>query len=251
MAKLILQPYYILLFSVIAILLWIVMKYRRLLDCKTRRLMWVGITLLVIMWILSTPVISDRIEKSLYLNSSAEHFRPEVIVILAGGYEPGYSIEQDVLVMETNIRVLTGVKWWKENLDAIMIMSGADNFEGRKSSRQTELMTAMAVNAGVPGNKIIADTLSGNTFEHPQKIMELPGINPQTSVGVVTSKWHMRRAIFSFKQSFDEVYPSPISASIIDNSLFAIQRFIPYPDALSKSTRMIHEWIGILWYKIK
>jgi hypothetical protein len=47
--------------------------------------MWVGITLLVIMWILSTPVISDTIEKSLYLNSSAEHFRPEVIVILAGG----------------------------------------------------------------------------------------------------------------------------------------------------------------------
>ena len=182
MAKLLLQPYYILLFSVIAVFLWIVLKYRRLLDYKTRRLIWVGITLLVIMWAFSTPVISDTIEKSLYLNSSAEHFRPEVIVILAGGYERGYSREQDVLVMETNIRILTGVKWWKENPDAIMIMSGAENFEGRKSPRQTELMTTMAVNAGVPRNRIVADTLSGNTFEHPQKIMELPGINPQTSV---------------------------------------------------------------------
>ena len=251
MVKLFLQPYYILLFSVIAVLLWIVMKYRKQLDCKTRRLMWVVITLLGIMWVLSTPVISDTIEKSLYLNSSAEHFRPEVIVILAGGYERGYSREQDVLVMETNIRVLTGVKWWKGNPDAIMVISGAGVLDGRKSSRQTELMTAMAVNAGVPRNRIIADTLSSNTFEHPQKIMELPGINPQTSVGVVTSKWHMRRAIFSFKQYFDEVYPSPISASIIDNSLFTIQRFIPHPDALSKSTTMIHEWIGLLCYKIK
>ena len=251
MGKSLLQPYFIILFSSIALLIWIVIKYPRLVDRKIHSLMCGVITLLGIMWVLSTPVISDTIEKSLYLNSSAEHFRPEVIVILAGGYERGYSREQDVLVMETNIRVLTGVKWWKENLDAIMIMSGADNFEGRKSSRQTELMTAMAVNAGVPGNKIIADTLSGNTFEHPQKIIELPGINPKTSVGVVTSKWHMRRALFSFKQYFDEVYPSPISASIIDNSLFAIQRFIPYPDALSKSTTMIHEWIGLLWYKIK
>ena len=182
MGKSLLQPYFIILFSSIALLIWIVIKYPRLVDRKIHSLMCGVITLLGIMWVLSTPVISDTIEKSLYLNSSAEHFRPEVIVILAGGYERGYSREQDVLVMETNIRVLTGVKWWKENPDAIMIMSGADNFEGRKSSRQTELMTAMAVNAGVPGNKIIADTLSGNTFEHPQKIMELPGINPQTSV---------------------------------------------------------------------
>ena len=174
MAKLILQPYYILLFSVIGILLWIVMKYRKLLDCKTRRLIWVGITLLVIMWVLSTPIISHILEKSLYLNSSAEYFRPEVMVILAGGYERGYSREQDVLVMETNIRVLTGVKWWKENPDAIMIMSGADNFDGEKSPLQTELMTTMAVNAGVPRKRIIADTLSSNTFEHPQNIMELP-----------------------------------------------------------------------------
>ncbi len=227
------------------------MKHRRLLDCKTRRLIWVGTTLLIIMWVLSTPVISDTIEESLYLNFSAEHFRPEVIVILAGGYERGYSREQDVLVMETNIRVLTGVEWWKEIPDAIMIMSGANNFKSRKSSRQVELMTAMAVNAGVPRNKIIVDTLSSNTFEHPQNIIELQGINTQTSVGVVTSKWHMRRAIFSFKQYFDEVYPSPIFASIIDSSLFVIQRFIPCPDALSKSTTMIHEWIGLLWYKIK
>jgi uncharacterized SAM-binding protein YcdF (DUF218 family) len=153
--------------------------------------------------------------------------------------------------METNIRVLTGVKWWKEYPDAMMVMSGADNFEGRKSARQTELMTAMAVNAGVPMAKLIADTLSLNTMVHPQRILELPSINKHTIIGLVTSKWHMRRAIFSFKQYFDEVYPSPISASILDNSLFAIQRFIPYPDALSKSTTMIHEWIGILWYKIK
>ena len=182
MGKSLLQPYFIILFSSIALLIWIVIKYPRLVDRKIHSLMCGVITLHGIMWVLSTPVISDTIEKSLYLNSSAEHFRPEVIVILAGGYERGYSREQDVLVMETNIRVLTGVKWWKGNPDAIMVISGSGNFEGRKSSRQTELMTAMAVNAGVPGNKIIADTLSGNTFEHPQKIMELPGINPQTSV---------------------------------------------------------------------
>jgi len=74
--------------------------------------MWVSIASLVIMWGLSTSLVSNIIERSLYLASSTEYCKPEVIVILSGGYRPGNSISQDVLIMETNMRVLNGVKWW-------------------------------------------------------------------------------------------------------------------------------------------
>ena len=141
----------------------------------------------------------------MYLEPSAEYLRPEVIVILSGGYETGYSYEQDVLVMETRIRVLTGIKRWKENQEAMLIMSGFEYFEGRKNPRQSNLMTNMAVITGVPKYKIVVDTLSLNTFEHPQRILELPGISPQSLVEVVTSKWHMRRAIWCFQEFFTNV----------------------------------------------
>jgi uncharacterized SAM-binding protein YcdF (DUF218 family) len=251
MEKLLLQPYFIILSSSIALLIWIVIKYRRLVDRKIHSLMCGVITLLGIMWFLSTPIISDIIERSLYLDPPTWQFRPDVIAVPAGGYKLGFSFEQDAMGMETNLRVLTALKLWKKYPDAMMVMSGAGHIKRRKAKRQTDLMMEFAHNYGVPKAKLMADTLSLNTREHPQRILELPSINKHTIIGLVTSEWHMRRALFSFKQYFDEVYPSPISTSIIDNSLFAIQRFIPHPDALSKSTTMIHEWIGLLWYKIK
>ena len=201
---------------------------------------------------MSTPLVSDIIEESLYLDPPTEHYRPEAIVILAGGYKSGYSKEQDVLIMETTIRVLTGIKWWKHNPNAIIVMSGAGHIKRRNDKRQTDLMIELARNNSVPKSKLVADTLSLNTREHPQRILELPNINKQTIIGLVTSTWHMRRALFSFNQYFEKVIISPpISTDINSNLLFAFQRLIPYPDSLSKSTTMIHEWIGLLWYKIK
>ena len=250
MAKLFLQPYFILLFSATAMFIWILIKYREILNYKIRRLMWIGIVLLGIMWVFSIPIVSEAIERSLYLNPSVEYFSPEVIAILSGGYELGYSKELDVLVIESNMRVLNGVKWWKEHPDAIMVMSGADHSKLRKASRQTELMIELAQYFDVPRYNLIADTLSRTTREHPQKILELPSINKQTKIGIVTSNWHMRRALFSFKQYFEQVYPSPIPVSLVDNTSFSFQQLIPCPDVLSKTTTMIHEWIGLLWYKL-
>ncbi|MGY8788320.1 MAG: YdcF family protein, partial [Fidelibacterota bacterium] len=164
---------------------------------------------------MSISVVADAIERSLYLVSSSENFRPEVITVLSGGYEPGYSFEEDILVMETRIRVLKGVKRWKENPEALLIMSGAEYIEGRNNSRLSDLMTSMAVIAGVQKHKILVDTLSRNTFEHPQRILELPGVSPQSLVEVVTSKWHMRRAIWSFQEIFTNVQPSPFSQDVV------------------------------------
>lgn len=251
MAKLLLQPYFILLFSAIAIFIWILVKYRKMLNYKIFRLIQIGIVSLSLMWILSIPIVSEAIERSLYLNPSVEYFSPEVIVILSGGYEPGYSIEQDLLVMETNIRIITGVRWWKENPDAILLMSGAGHSKMRKAARATDLMIELAQNFGIPKFKLFADTLSRNTMEHPIKILELPNITNQTKIGLVTSKWHMKRALFSFKKYFKKVQPILSPSYLVGNSTFAYQRFFPYPDTLSKSTTMIHEWIGLLWYKLK
>ena len=251
MAKLLLQPYFILLSTAIAVFLWIIIRYLGLLDQKIRRLMCLGISLLGIMWILSVPVVSTMIERSLYIEQSISNLQLDLIAVLAGGYIPGDSIEQDILINETENRVLNGVVWWKQNQRAVLVMSGVEHFDGRRKSRQTELMTRIAINAGVPESKIVTDTLSSNTFEHPQNIQELSGINSENSVGVVTSRWHMRRAIWSFQQYFTNVHPSPFASDFAKNSNFTWRNIIPHPGSLSSTTTMIHEWIGLLWYKLK
>ena len=73
-----------------------------------------------------------------------------------------------------------GVKWWKKNPDAIIVMSGGGLSKIRTASRQTDLMMELAQNLGVPKDKLVADTLSRNTWEHPQNILELSSINKNT-----------------------------------------------------------------------
>ena len=196
-------------------------------------------------------MVCDIIEESLYLDSQVLQISPDVIAVLAGGYKIGFSFDQDVMGTETSLRVLTAMKLWKKYPDAMMVMSGGGDDKIRKSKRQTELMMDFAYNYGIPKNKLIADTLSLNTWEHPLRILELPNLNKKTKIVLVTSRWHMRRALFSFNRYFDEVYPSSISVSVVNNFVFSIQRFIPHPGVLSRSTTMLHEWIGLLWYKIR
>ena len=133
-------------------------------------------------------------------------------------------------------------------------MSGAENIRGRMVSRGTFLMKQRAEMEGVPSNKIFLDTLSVNTWDHPKKLTELSNIDTNMVVGIVTSKWHMRRALWSFKRYFNKIQVSTITSyTSIDPISDIYTSCIFYPNSLTiaKTTLMLHEWIGLLWYNLK
>ena len=67
--------------------------------------------------------------------------------------------------------------------------------------------------------------------------------------GVVTSDWHMRRAVTAFRRHFKTVIPYP---SLSDYSLPVIPgSFLPSSSSLDASTEELHEWIGIAWYALR
>ena len=250
MAKLLLQPYLLCLIVPIGTLFWILIKYRRLISRDLLRLLWISIILLISIIMLSTPIVSSLIEISLYVKPSINNTEPDVIAVLGGSYSVNTLEELDVLTPASIIRVLEGVIWWKNNQSAILVMCGAEKIKGRLASRCAFLMMRLAEIEGVPQNKIFADTLSFNTWEHPKILSELPIIKSNDVIGVVTSRWHMRRALWSFKKFFDNVQPSPVQSSISFSPKFHFYNFIPHPSAMSRTTVMIHEWIGLLWYKL-
>lgn len=254
MAKLILNPYLFCLIVSIVILFWIVIKYRELINTRILRLIWISIILLISIIILSVPLVSTLIEKSLYLKSSIHYSEPDVIAILGGGYFVNTLQELDVLTPETMNRVEEGIMWWKKNPTAKLVMCGKEIIKGRLASRGAFLMKRQAEMLGVPANKIFLDTLSTNTWDHPKKLTELSNIDTNMVVGIVTSKWHMRRALWSFKRYFNKVQVSTITSYPSINSISDIYtscKFYPNPLTIAKTTQMIHEWIGLLWYNLK
>ena len=113
--------------------------------------------------------------------------------------------------------------------------------------RLTELMKDTLVAHGVPEKVILLETHSVNTREHPVEAMCLPGVTASTTVGVVTSNWHMRRAQQEFSRHFQHVIIYPVYSMV---RTWQWQDFVPDAANLDESTTFLREWIGLLWYEI-
>jgi uncharacterized SAM-binding protein YcdF (DUF218 family) len=105
----------------------------------------------------------------------------------------------------------------------------------------------------VPDSAVIIENESKNTHENAafsKKILD--SLNFKGSVLLVTSAFHMPRAIACFKkEGFTNVTP------YLTNRMSGPRRFdwdhclIPNPNALASLNMLIHEWIGTFVYKMK
>jgi uncharacterized SAM-binding protein YcdF (DUF218 family) len=117
---------------------------------------------------------------------------PAYIFVLGGGYLPGVIPEEDVLVVESQRRVLRAITLWRRFPNAWLVLSGAvheyDGFRG--PDRLAQLMADAAMCQGVPISAILLEPRSINTLEHPVEALKLPGVTSTTSIAVVMSDWH-------------------------------------------------------------
>ncbi|MCX4026003.1 YdcF family protein [Endozoicomonas sp. SM1973] len=72
--------------------------------------------------------------------------------------------------------------------------------------------------------------------------------NQVSTILLVTHAWHMKRAKACFEKAGFTVIPAP--TRFTSDSLPVALSFIPSASALSKSTYALHEYIGILWYRL-
>lgn len=68
-------------------------------------------------------------------------------------------------------------------------------------------------------------------------------------VALVTHAWHLRRAVPLFEQQGLEVVPAGIGFS--RTGVDDVFDLLPTPAGLRDSTFALHEWLGILWYKLR
>ena len=68
-------------------------------------------------------------------------------------------------------------------------------------------------------------------------------------IALVSHAWHLRRAVPLFEAQGLSVIPAGIQfSSIRIDSVFDL---LPTPAGLRDSTYALHEWLGILWYKLR
>ncbi len=215
------------------------------------KLIWLLLVLSLLgLGMLSTPLVSRGLERSLSITISDQGgmCAPAYIFVLGGGYLPGASSDQDVLVVESSRRVLTAIAWWREYPQAKLVFSGASGeIKNRPNNRLAQLMAETAMCHGVPESHLLLEGSSKNTREHPIKALQLPGITSKTQIGLVTSGWHMRRAQREFRRYFSAIRIHPVPLSSYSAGW---QNFIPNSDALGSSITFLREWVGLIWYAV-
>jgi uncharacterized SAM-binding protein YcdF (DUF218 family) len=79
-----------------------------------------------------------------------------------------------------------------------------------------------------------------------RKLLSADGID---TIYLVTHSWHMRRAAWAFEQAGITVIPAPHNFTRLsgNNSIFG---YFPSSNGLSMSSLALHEYLGLIWYKL-
>lgn len=112
---------------------------------------------------------------------------------------------------------------------------------------EADVTGRLLVSLGLPAQRILKESASRNTWQNAKNTAQLFGY---TKIILVTSAFHMRRSVFCFENNGFSVIPAPTDYRCARNSRYDIFSFLPSPDALSATYTALHEYIGLLYYRL-
>lgn len=211
------------------------------------------ISAICILYFFSNAFIFDEMArkwevKSIPVHQVNEH---EIGVVLGGfiTYSNSSTLEG---FHESSDRFLHALTLYKaKKIDKFLISGGSGSIL-KPHEKEALIIKNFFIKIGVPANDILVEPYSRNTYEnayYSSKILKKYFINHKPIL--ITSAYHMKRAELCFKKQG------------ITPKLFAVDQyagprkyeidhlFIPNSYTLTKWQKFIHEWVGLLVYKIK
>jgi uncharacterized SAM-binding protein YcdF (DUF218 family) len=197
----------------------------------------IGLTI----WILSISPVSDtmigRLENAFTIPA---HPRGDVIILLAGG---AYDREEDPsgIIGPTgdNLGRLMAAAKLQKVLDVPIIVSDFRGDAVIKSLRDL----------GIPSHKIILEQKSRDTIQNALYTEALCKKLRFKEPILVTSAYHMKRSVMSFKKVAMTVTPYPADFKTLKDKRYKWTEYLPGLDELEKSTIALHEYLGLLFYR--
>jgi len=169
----------------------------------------------------------------------------EAVVVLGGGVLDGPAdLGPAARLTPTSLkRTLEGVRLWRTRPAARLILSSGAWRRGRPLSGQ--VMAELALEMGVAKERVVAETLSRDTYENARQTAALLDSGPFV---LVTSASHMPRSMAVFHRLGLEPIPAPTDYLIADPA--PAFWFLPSIKALAINHTLLHEYLGLVWYKL-
>lgn len=232
---------------IIVLLVWCFLKSYR--KQQNTAIFLMGITF--VFYLLTIPAFSDPLMRSLENKyKPVTPIKGDVIIWLGGGATldtPNINGKGNVSGEAAN-RLLTCLQLYR-NLHLPMIVSGGQVYQTTGPEARIAKMTLMG--AGVPNQKIILEGASLNTTENAKFTKRLLDKYHFRQPILVTSAFHMPRAVRQFTKAGVAVIPYPADYHVNCSTQFDFRLLIPSADALRNASIAIKEYVGLLisgWY---
>lgn len=209
----------------------------------------------------STPPVSNHFVSKLEGRYPVLQSLPEdTAIILVLGYGHRYADDRpanSALSSTALSRLMEGVRLWQMNTEAMLAVSGA-RFSGHMS--QAQASKNMALELGVPANKIllfdeaqdtadevtaVAAALTAAPAAKTSDLTSVSAENQNERVVVVSTALHLPRAALMLEDS-------GLLYSLAPTDFHAIGApwYLPGSGFLMSLDQAIHEWVGMLWYRL-
>ncbi|MGP1614065.1 MAG: YdcF family protein [Pollutimonas bauzanensis] len=219
-----------------------------LLAVRWRRSGW---TLLLVgiggLGVLSMPFTAQKMMHTLEQRSPVEPgllAQAQAIVVLGGGIDPSQpEYAADTANSASLARIRYAAFLYRQHELPILVTGGnstGGEADGWVMKRELETLFDVPVHW--------VETKSVNTAENAEFSWEILGPEGVHTIALLTQAWHMPRARQAFERAGFTVVPAPTVFHV--EPVQGIMNFIPQADYLSMANTAIHEWVGMLWYRM-
>lgn len=219
-----------------------------------RRRRGAGLSLLmalILVFLGSSPLVSDvyhRHERQHPPTPIAQSPTADAIVLLAG--DISIPIPPRVESQIRGNRSAHTLRLYRAGKAPLIIVSGGNVFPQEGFRPEAAYTADLLQEWGIPQSAIIFEGNSRNTRENALETSKLLKNRQLNRVLLVTSAFHMPRALATFRGAGIDAIPSPssISAELAQPTLL---NWIPSLDGLGTIQSVAHEKIGIFVYRIR
>lgn len=219
---------------------------------KQQRIPNLLVSITAVLYLLSTSWMGDGIIRTLEeRHNPPMQVQGDVIVMLGGGALPDVTGVHGLGQLSGSAanRLLTTAQLYHV-LQVPILVSGGQVYQ--TSGGEAEIAKAILISLGVPEGKIIVENRSRNTTENAIYSKQLMEVNALHKPILVTSAFHMERAVRQFNKTGIQVlaYPTDYQAKRIAEVELAAQLY-PSAAAIQNVSLAVKEYIGILvsrWY---
>lgn len=203
-----------------------------------------------LLWLCATPYVADGALRLLESKIKVVDLRAQpadAIVVLGGGSyfrAPEYG-GMDTVSEPSLVRLRYAARLQRETGKPILVTGGRPLGNDTSEAQQMKAVLEKEFNVPVRWTEDDSDNTQENA-RHSYRLLQQAGIS---RIYLLTHAWHMPRSILAFQRAGFEVVPAPTAFDLPYQA--DLLSFIPQAGSLNNSRIVMHELIGMLWYRLK